>query len=272
MRTRLFEMSPKVVITLPALVLAGIVCAALVVGAGAFPAKARAGSCIDPGTVYMIWTKQHRPPLYSANNPQPDGCWLAHDIYESGSNYTDCAVVIGGYPSLNVYPHGSGTPTYTYDDTNPSHSNESSVIQSRCLGGGSFLGVEMEAPGSCSPNYQDRNTGFSVGIYLRELYCGGDAARDSLSCSNTATHGCIVNAGADVPTAYGGPCMAGTSACRSQMNTDFSNACANFKSGDTLGVYGNYALSYNDGGTDDAKLVASWINASINNYCVIWFT
>jgi hypothetical protein len=253
------------------LLLAGCVGIAALVASLSAPAStsARIAVCAKTGTAYVVWPRQHRDPLYGQNNPQPDGCWIPEDLYSNnGYAFFDCSV--NPYPTIKTSSYGSAPQTYTYDDTSPSHSSpdESTTIKSKCLGSVSTLGVEMEAPGSgCpgSPSFQDRHTGFSVGVYLKEIYCSSDSARDSIACSISASHSCLINAGADVPTQYGGPCTAGISTCRTRMADDFESACANLASGDAIGVYGDYALSYNDGGTDDAKLVASWINASLND-------
>jgi hypothetical protein len=78
----------------------------------------------------------------------------------------------------------------------------------------------------------------------------------------------MVNAGAYVPTQYGGPCTKGISTCRSDMANAFASACTNYKTGYTLGVFGDYHLSYYDPTYGDiATIIAGWINKDINGEC-----
>lgn len=84
-------------------------------------------------------------------------------------------------------------------------------------------------------------------------------------------------AGADVPSSYvvnnAGPYTGAISGCKSQMATDISNACGNNSDGvSNIGIYGDYDLNESNNGTDDAKIVAGWINSDINTYCYYLFT
>lgn len=228
------------------------------------------GTCTASGTGYIDWNGTHRPPLYSLNTTQPDGCWSPIDLYTAtGTNFNDCRVL--NYPTVTHSIHGSGTQ-YAYDDTSSGHSSpdENTVIKGSlgtgtCLPSGvSHLDVEFEAAPSCGA-YTDRYTGFSVGVYLRELYCNGNSIRDSISCSWGSVHGCVVNAVADVPSPYGGLCTFATATCHTNLNNDFQSACSGITSGDSIGVYGVGALI--ESPTDYAQVVASWINNGINTYC-----
>lgn len=160
-----------------------------------------ASYCEATGTVYIEWTKGHRPPDYSTVTPEPNGCWYPiYDLHSSydHSNFTNCAPTSQGYPHLTTDVFGNGS-MYSYSDTNINHgtnAQESATMEgSTCLNGASHLDVEFEAPagglcGSNAENWVDRNVGFTVGVYLRELFQGADNCHDSISCSWDATHGC----------------------------------------------------------------------------------
>jgi hypothetical protein len=252
--------------------------------ASATPASNTISYCLATGTVYIEWTREHRPPDYSTVIPEPNGCWYPiydlHSVYDH-SNFTNCYPTSQGYPYLTTDVLGDGS-MYSYSDTNINHANESSTMEgSSCLNGASHLDVEFEAPaggscGSSAENWVNRNNGFSVGVYLRELYQGADSCQDSISCSWDSNHGCIINAGADVPADYvvggNGPCTAAVSVCKSRMATDINNACQDSSGVPNIRIYGDYALNENNGGTDDAKFVAGWINSDINTYCYYLFT
>jgi hypothetical protein len=238
--------------------------------------------CADTPAVYIYWAAFHRPPTYSTVSPQPNACWISteydlNSAYEH-SNWTIC----DGYPSVQQHPHGDGSLT-AYDDTNASHvsPDESTAIANGCLNGGSHLDLEFEAAGAgyctgdSSHNWVARNTGFTVGVYLRELYRYANSCRDEITCPtpSDSTHGCVINAGADVPVSFGGPCGGAVSGCKAQLATDISNVCNNDNSGPkVLGIFGGYALNSDDNGTDDAAKWAGWLNADINNDCAYLFT
>lgn len=225
--------------------------------------------CGTTGTVDVFWSAAHDNS--SHGSPTPNGCWSTNDFYSSTS--TQWSVCGWGTGSGTWHGPAPGTQI-VYNDTNASHtmsiyndsdgdSQENDLIYWYCLPG-SYLDVELEAPGSGScgtTNYQDRNTDFTVGVYLKETYCA-DGDRNSIACNPTASHGCMMNAGAYVPFSYGGPCRDGTSTCKSELNAAFETACANYSSGYTLGIYGNYAID-----SSDRAMVAGLINADVNNDC-----
>jgi hypothetical protein len=244
----------------------------LCIGASAAEAGSPPTSCLSGGTVDIDWPYAHHNPSYGTGVYAPDGCWSWNDFSSQTGTWGVCR-----------WNNGSGSfsgsrSNIAYDDTDDNHTgglygSENSLIYEYCLGGSSYLNVEEEAPDSNCPNtttYVERDTGFTVGVFLKELYCGQNYYRDygNGSCPSPSTsHGCMINAGADVPAAWGGPCQASVSTCQSNMNADFQNACANYasKHGYTLGIYGGYAIT-----TDSERTtIADWINADINADCFV---
>lgn len=232
-------------------------------GSNAFP-------CSRKITVDILYYQSHVSPTHGGVTTKPNGCWNWRDLRGVNQpNWRICAVQ--GYPNLVFYGNGAKS---VYDDTNASHQSpaESGVVVNSCLGGvRSTLNIEYLAVGNTCPtkNWKRvRGSSITVKLFLYETYCS-DSTRDvsslvsgSSQYSASATQGGVVNIGADIPSAYGGPCGAGTSACKSRMTSDVTAVCNRTGGGWTMGLYSNYGLT-----TAQADTVVSWINDAMNS-CV----
>ncbi len=200
--------------------------------------------------VYFLMYSASVRPNAAGVSPQPNGCWNWTWVYGSGSSYSICA-----YDSTHPYPNwyykqGSGSAPFVYDDTNPNHTstNENTVIQN-CLNGGSTLALEYEAEGGCgAANWANRSTGFTVTLFLRELYCS-DSSRDDQTCATagvSSNHGCVVNVGPDFGNV-------------ANLNNDISDACS------LLDTYGGPAMGIYMYGYTETTTNAGQINNALNN-------